>query len=167
MTDLLFHFKKPILLFPLLVLVILLFWIAFAIDGSGGLAGGLGVLLFIIGFVTFFAVGMEVETSEESVTKEEKETVDKNWEFLRGRIKLKLTRNQWLNDSDLGEIAEIWEISLNAMNYALAKYAFESPKEVEYGYVYRKKDNELISGRNPVLINLESIDEKHYWYSSS
>ena len=165
--DLIFKFKNPILLFPWLILIVILFWIAFAFDPSGGLAGGLGAILFIIFFVSFFAYAMSTDDDEEPVTEEEKGEIDKNWDFLIERINLKLKRNQWLTIHDLGEIADIWEISTSAMNYALTKYAFEFPEDVEYGYVHRREDDALISGRMPVLINLEMINDERYWYSTS
>jgi hypothetical protein len=165
-TDLLFHFKRPFFHFPTLVLVILLFWIAYVADKSGGLAGGLGALLFIVGFVTFMAFAMSADQNDEPITEEDKEKINTNWEFLKERIELKLSRNQWLAVNDLTEIAEVWQIPITTMGNALSKYAFECPDNVEYGYVYRRKDDELISGREPVLINLDEINRKRYYYST-
>src|ERR1700752_3730925 len=116
---LIFGFQKPIMLFPGFILIILLFWIALAVDDNGTTAGVLGVFLFVAFMMSAFVMAMAAgETDDEIVTEEHKSKVDESWKFLDERIAQKLTRHQWLTIFDLNEIAKLWGIPTSAMNHA-------------------------------------------------
>jgi hypothetical protein len=62
--------------------------------------------------------------------------INERWPELKRHIKVKLSQRQWLYYYDLSDISEAWEIPVEAMSYALAKYATESPTTTYYGSVY-------------------------------
>ena len=166
-VELAFHFKKPLLLFPGFILVVLLFWISSSSESRDIYNLLLGVFLIIIFFIMIIAriLAADSNKNQEEVTQEHKDKINANWDFLKERITLKLEKNQWLKISDFDEVTDIWEIPTDTMHYAFSKYAFEYPEDVEYCYLYRNEDNKPV-GFGRVLVNIDSINEDLYWYSS-
>lgn len=160
--ELIHQFRKPALLFPGFVLIILLFGIVSAVDNNEGMIVIVGMVLLII---LFGSSDVYRAKTNKEINQGYKDKIDNEWEFLSERIAQKLKRQQWLDVSDLRDVSDVWEIPYSAMSYAFSKYAYDHPKEVEHGYVYHNKDNVLATER--VLINLDMLNKELYWHSSS
>jgi hypothetical protein len=162
--NLLLEFCSPFLSLLGLVSLITLIWIA---SFEQGIATVLITILAFGGYIaviTFFVKGM-TSTYEVNIDDDRKQKIDESWEFVKKRIKSKLSRKQWISFIDLEDIAILWDIDVDDMVYALAKYASENPMGTTFGEIYRREDNEMISGDYSVLINLKNIDHEKYYYT--
>ena len=159
-NDLLLRFRKPLLLFPAVVSVITLLWIAASADKSGSLVITLGMACFL-GFAFLLAHRMTYGSTTSD--GELKHKIEDKWSHLKKRIKVELSRKQWVSPYDLSDFAEVWGVPLKAMAYALAKYAVEYPNQTKYGRVYRLEDDQPVSGLENVLVNLENFEYDKYY----
>jgi hypothetical protein len=163
--DLIWHFHRPMMLFPLLVLLIILVWIVASSQTLLIVAGVIGFILFISIF-TYAAMEAGTPISNKEIDKETKIVIDKNWDYLKKRIKIELTGYQWLDINRLTDVADLLEIDVSAISYAFARYAFENPSRVKYGYVYQRSDYEKVTGIERVLVNIEELDDEEYYFGS-
>ena len=63
----------------------------------------------------------------------------------------------------LHDIAKVWKISDDHMDYALIKYAMKNPSKAAYGYVYDKRNEQSVTNKQ-VLISKENFDYNKYYY---
>jgi hypothetical protein len=163
--DLFQQFRKPALLFPFVVLLVILAGIIANSETLKIVATVIGVLLFI-GFSAFGMASLSEAENNPVVDKKQKIEIDKNWDYLKKRIKIELSGYQWINISRLSDVAELLEIDVSAISYAYAKYAYENPSKVKYGYVHSHEDTESVTGTNKVLVNIELLDNEKYYFVS-
>jgi len=159
-NDLVLGFHNPVLSFLGLISAIVLIWIAFYEPVIAILAGVLGVFVFTAIFAQFM-----VSTTSLKISSKGKQKINANWEYIKKRIKERLSRKQWVSYLDLDDIATLWDIEIDDMVYALAKYATENPSSSTFGEVFRREDQELASGTYSVLINLKNINRENYYYT--
>jgi hypothetical protein len=162
--NLILEFCSPFLSLLGLVSLITLVWIA---SFEQGIATVLIVILVFGGyitFITFFVKGM-TSTHEVKIDDDLKQKIDGNWEFVKKRIKNKLSRKQWISFLDLEDIAILWNIDVDDMVYALAKYASENPTGTTLGKIHLREDGETISGDCSVLVNIKNFNHEKYYYT--
>ena len=99
-----------------------------------------------------------------SLDKRSKKIIDDNWDYLKKRISIELSQEQWINILYLTDVAELLDIDVQVISYAFAKYAFENPGKVKYGTVCRYSDGEDVTGREYVLVNMKSLDSEKYYF---
>jgi hypothetical protein len=157
--DLILKFHNPLLSAPAIISIMTLFWIASYEPAIIGIIVVVAILSVIDAMITF---GLSVVSG--SASEESKERVEDNWEYLKERIGHRLSRQQWISYNDLKDVAVIWDVPVHNMNYVLAKYATEHPTQTAYAEVRLRGDGAVISGDDPVLINLEKLDHDKYYY---
>lgn len=170
--DLLFSFRHPALLFPAVVALVCLFWIA-STDQSGAFLGIVSALLFIFGggFLAWLYQYVADEKAgikkESGIPQEFKERVSKEWRFLSSQINELLAKQEYVDCEDLLAISTIWEVPEEYMNYVLVQFAIKNPKKTKFGGLYFwTSDNSRtidVNSGETVLINLETIEESRYY----
>lgn len=151
--DLFLKFRKPLLLFPALVFLIIFIWIVVFIPII------LLIPVFFIFFVSIF-FSITAETEADRRNKKWRKVIENVDKLIASRF----PQFQWIGFEDLTEISKVFNLSSNQISYILALYALKYPDTAKYGKVYRKKDNVVVSGEYNVLINLKQIDcKKYYW----
>ena len=71
----------------------------------------------------------------------------------------------WLDHSDFTDIANLWDIGNEHLDYAFAKYAVENSLTIRYGRVYKRSSGECISGQYKfkVLVNLQTLNREEFY----
>lgn len=166
MLNLTIQFRQPFLLLPGIVLFILLLFIIF--QESLIALGIIFVIVLIVSAITYITTyGFEMEE-----TKEETENnwimikINDEWDQLEKRITLELGRNRWIDPYDLADIARIWQIRIEHLDFAMAKYATQHPDKSKYGFVCESGTGKVISGQKPVLINMVDFPTNKFYASS-
>jgi hypothetical protein len=165
----LFSFRYPALLFPALVALISLFWIA-STDSSGAFLGITISVLLMGGGTSLFLLYQYVSDNKAELKKdggvpqEFKERVNKEWRFLSNQINQLLAKQTYVDYDDLSTIATLWEVPQKYMNYALVQFAIKNPKKTKFASLYSLNTNYPVNGEEKVLINLESINNSDYYY---
>lgn len=102
---------------------------------------------------------------EVNIDQDRKQKIDENWEFVKKRIKSKLSRKQWISFLDMEDIAILWNMDVDDMVYALAKYASENPTGTTFGEIHSQEDGEKVSGDYSVLVNIKNFNHKKYYHT--
>lgn len=166
--DLLFSFRNPPLLFPAVVALVSLFWIA-STESSGAFLGAVGAILLVfgiplmIGVYSYASTNWEETKNEKGIPQEFKDRVNAEWKFLSSQINGFLSKQMWVDTEDLSTIATVWEVPEYYMNYVLAQFAVKNPKKVNFGYLYKRDNDRPVNMGEKVLINLETIDREKFY----
>jgi hypothetical protein len=170
--DLLFGFRHPALLFPAVVALVCLFWIA-STDESGALLIMLSTVLLLFGGVFLAWLYDYVAKQKAGINKgsgipqEFKERVSKEWRFLSSQINQLLAKEPYVDSEDLITISTLWEVPQEYMNYILVQFAIKNPKRTKFGSLFFKSSDDGrfidVNSGNKVLINLETIEESIYY----
>ncbi len=158
LNDLLFEFRKPLLLLPVVVSGILLFWIAATI--SPFLLGPLTLAAYFGG--AFLLHYRKVIISQAS-SNDSKRKVEAMWSDLKKKIKSRLSQQQWVDTSDFSDLGEVWGVTEDALSYALAKYAVENPNQTRFAVVYIRESKMPASHYQKVLVNLQNFRDDIYY----
>jgi hypothetical protein len=167
--DLIFRFRAPYLLIPVLLLGIMLVWIAKSADIL------LPVMLIVIIPTAITALIALTEWSkfkkalvspldEEEYIKMRQEKVDivnSRWSELCSIIEKKFETNLWLDYYDFKELFYVWRLDAGSILYAFAKYASEHPGKMHFGEIHNIKQKITTSN---VLIQLELLDREQFKY---
>ena len=151
--DLIVRFERPFLLLPIIVLILLLFWISAEI--------AIGII--IIGTIFIISLGVPFGMDLNDEKERAKKLIDENWADIELRINLELDRQLWIGFSRLSDLATIWNFSDKFMDYALIKYAVANSDKAVYGHIYETRENEPITN-SKVLICLEKLEENGTYY---
>jgi hypothetical protein len=85
--------------------------------------------------------------------------VEDDWSKWEERITVELERSNWVVVSDLQDMADLFRVSADDLEYVFAKYASIHPGDVRYGYLY---DSSGLWYENKVLVNAEyDLGEKY------
>lgn len=161
-SNIILGFQNPFLSFLGLVSLLILIWIAYS-EHSMSIASIVGVAGFIFAISAF--IDILVNSMSVKIDDKQRKKIDENWNYLRRKIREKLARKQWLSFVDLEDVAVLWNIDLDDMVYALAKYGAENTPGVAFGDVYRREDDEKVNGDYSVLISIENINDEKYYYT--
>lgn len=173
--DLVFKFRKPVLLFPFLILIALLIYIA-SLFGSEAAIVTTGILVFII-IMVLATISDNLENhyidpretlTEQSKLDQYRTIVDSNWDEFKTMIEGKLSNKQWLSVSDFNEVMLLKGIESKALLFAFLRYAAEHPDKTHFGSIYKKpnpprKRKSLIT--KDALVNIHKIDSEEYLLS--
>jgi hypothetical protein len=170
--DLIIRFRRPIYLFPILILLITFF----AITGASGfiLLGPLSFLIFmrlLIGWESFEKKyvhdGQKLKSQRSSGSDSKKILVNEKWEELVPIIDRKLSNVQWIDWFDFNDLHNAWELPWSKYDnempaYVFSKYALQYPDKAFFGAVFENITNEDVAF--DVLINLALIDTERYYF---
>ena len=163
--DLLFSFRHPVLLFPAVVALVSLFWIA-STEPSGAFLGILSALLLIFG--GGFLIGLYqymADKKESGIPQEFKERVTKEWRFLSNQINELLVKQEYVDSEDLVTISTVWEVPQKYMDYILVQFAIKNPKRTKFASLYfiaTDGHSVDINLGEKVLVNLETVKKSIY-----
>jgi hypothetical protein len=173
--DLLFSFRYPALLFPAVVALVILFWIASTDSSAMFLAfvvfvllfGGIPFLMWLRQYVTDSkTVVKKAELKQENTIPQEfKERVSKEWRFLSSQINELLAQQTYVDCDDLVAISTVWEVPPDYMNYVLVQFAIKNPRKTKFASLNSRRYDYSVNGGEKVLINLETIDESPYYHA--
>lgn len=167
--DLLFSFRYPALLFPAIVALIVLFWIALL--DSSGMFPAFVFLALVFGSVGLYQYVtnnkvkvMKVESVHETVIPQEfKERVSKEWRFLSIQITELLAQQTYIDCEDLVAISTLWDVPQEHMSYVLVQYAIKNPKKTRFASLYSLPNGFPVKRGEKVLVNLETVDDSTYY----
>lgn len=167
--ELLLEFRIPTLLFPFVIFLIILFFVA-GMDVSGGalvilgIATAMGLIALVIFRADFdfeeFRDSKQSRTTQ-MVSQETKIWVDSNWEFLTKSVQTHLARKPFVLTDDFRTLQATRELSTVDLRYVLARYAEKHSDEVQFGAVWYRRDGEPESYdllANDALANLSTFD---------
>jgi hypothetical protein len=144
----------------------LLFWIVSYIDDA--LVG-----IVFVAIVVALPIGLLVAhdwlkhnfyDTERSENIRLERFLTENWRLVEKEIRLKLSRQLWMDKYDLEKFRIMWGITENDINHILAKFAIENSATTEYGVVYSQDDGKRISGNDYVLIDIKNLPKDKYYY---
>jgi hypothetical protein len=170
--DLIFRFRAPYMLIPVLLLGIMLVWIA----KSAGILFPILAVLFLFCFISAFffstwwpsiKVGLVSRQDEEEIEKKKQERIDivnSRWEELTAIIEKKFERDVWLDYGDFTELFYVWGLDKESIWYAFAKYATEHTGKRHFCNVCRRITG-YVEAFN-VLVQVERLDSSKYYMNS-
>lgn len=172
--DLLLGFKRPSLLFPGVILILLLFAISTS-ETSGFLTTMLSVST-LMGLIFLFmaksdpyALGLtDDKNSSKELSQNFKDEVENDWDFWAKRLNIELSRNFWITTSELEDITIAKGFEIHQIQYILALFAFKYPNKAKYGTVWSRNDGQGSDDKKVVsnaLIDLESFNFDKYYFS--
>lgn len=139
LIDLIYCFRQPVLLFPLVLLVLGLYAIM-AIGNSPITA--MFFSIFLIGVVSFavylrYSEGDNLIPDRLDISNDFKEAVEQDWADWERRIGIELERSRWLHPKDFSDLAATQGLAAREIRYVLALYASKHPETTKFGDVVK------------------------------
>ena len=167
-------FNKPWLLFPLLLLMNVLYAIAYLApnDRSVSLLA-IVILTFAIIIFSLVVYGVSFENAildaqmekSNKLALEDRIIVDKKWKLIKSAIDKKSANAQWLNEETIKDLLVLYKLDSEIVEYIFSRYAAENPEHMIYCSVLYKKNikgNYSTKFDSCVLVNLAIIDREKY-----
>jgi len=173
--DLVVRFRKPVLIFPAVILFAIILTTLVVTVGITSTLAIIGIATFVCLFERIFLMIIaDVDLYDIFIRSKKpadismpylgilgKSEVDDRWEQLKELIKTKLTDNDYLVDYYFRELDIVYDFDRAKIHYAFARFALENPDLAYYGVVTEKEDTD---GENAalLLVNLQKIDIDKY-----
>jgi hypothetical protein len=107
--DLFFNFREPLILFPIVLFVILFFWILYSI--SLEVLMGFSIILAFAMLILVPLIGMFLDSDKgnlSNIPQSFKDRVVNEWKLLSDQINTHFLNHMWMNDYHLATIAAVW-----------------------------------------------------------
>jgi hypothetical protein len=119
--------------------------------------GVFGCMAFLMPLVYDDSVEHNVRVATTEHNERVRAYIEDHWDDLEERISIEFELYNWIEVSDLQDLADLLDVPLKSIEIVFAKYALIHPTKVEYGYLYNDKGYKL--SRWKVLVN-SSLDPK-------
>ncbi len=157
LKDLILDFRKPFLLFPLIIWIIVGFPLSSLV--SILIPSCFGTILMFGGILLFAAKIMNLNTRDIKtdilgrVTEATKKEIDEDWTFIENRIMVELERKIIVRYTDFSDLEEVRNYDMQTFWYILALYATKNPKSVKFGALWKENGEE----GKPTLIDVNVL----------
>lgn len=161
--DLLIRFRKPLLWFPVLLLIMTLVWIVRISDLPEAVFNIVTIFLLLSSFLTLmFVVGEweRVKNYFANDSQEKRDLMESKWIELSSLIEKRLMYNQWLETKDFKDAIITYGINQEILLFAFAKYATVFPEKALFSNLYDKNNARYFY---KALINLQTIDRERFY----
>jgi hypothetical protein len=146
LKDLILNFKKPFLLLPFIIWMIVGYPLLSLV--SILLPSCYGTLLLLGGAFLFMAKIMNVSANDMKtdilgrVTEATKKEIDEDWTSIENRIRVELERKLIVRYTDFSDLEEVRSYDMQTFWYILALYATKNPESVKFGALWKENGEE-------------------------
>jgi hypothetical protein len=168
LKDLILNFRKPFLLLPFIILVIvgypLLSLVSILLPSCFGtfLIFG-GTFLFIAKIINLGSKNIKTDILGR-VTEATKKEIDNDWSFIENRIRVELERKYIVGHTNFSDLEEVKKYDMQTFWYILALYATKNPTSVKFGGLWKENEEgePTLIGINLLVDSRILLSEKYF-----
>lgn len=166
-SDLILKFKKPFLLLPIIIWIIvgfpLLALVSILLQGLFTTILFLGLFILVIAkMMSFIARNSKVDLTGR-LTQETKDEIESDWIFLENRIKSELERKVFVSYKNFHDLEEVRGYDMQTLWYILALYASKNSDTSKFGALWKLSDD----GSDPSLIDTNVLADSRIFLSKN
>jgi len=170
-NDLILEFRKPFLLLPFIIWIIigfpLLSLVSVLLPSCFGTILMIGIMILIVAKIMNLRSNDFKTDIMGRVTERTKHEIDNDWVFLENRIKVELERKIFVRYSDFTDLEETRSYDMQTFWYILALYASKNSGTAKFGALWKVKGNDgkpSLMDVN-VLVDLRNFLSSDYYVS--
>ena len=170
-NDLVLKFKKPFLLLPVIIWVIvgfpLLSLVGMIFQSCLGTFLMLGVVILFVMKMSNLSLNDFQTDMMGRITETMKSEIENDWNFLENRIKMELDRSIIVRYTDFKDLEEVRSYDMRTFWYILALYASKNPESAKFGALWKVQGDDYKTSLVDVnvLVDLRNFLSNDYYVS--
>lgn len=170
-NDLVLKFKKPFLLLPVIIWVIvgfpLLSLVGMIFPSCLGTFLMLGVVILFVMKMSNLSLNDFQTDMMGRITETMKSEIENDWNFLENRIKMELDRSIIVRYTDFKDLEEVRSYDMRTFWYILALYASKNPESAKFGALWKVQGDDYKTSLVDVnvLVDLRNFLSNDYYVS--